>query len=47
MPVTLPPGRASDLANPFAMGSLSRSIATMGIVLVACTAAATEAGPRA
>jgi hypothetical protein len=45
--VTLPPGRLRLRAHPFATGSLSRSTPTMGIVLVAFTAAATAYGEAA
>ena len=44
-PVMLPPGRARVLIHPLAMGSLSKSWATMGILLVASLAAATRTGP--
>ena len=42
--MTLPPGRARLWARPSASGSVSRSMATIGIVGVARTAAATAAG---
>jgi hypothetical protein len=38
-PVRLPPGRPVLFAHLFAMGSLSRSIATIGIALVALISA--------
>ena len=46
-PVMFPPGWARLRANPAPMGSLSRSTATIGIVLVASLAARTAAGPTA
>ena len=46
-PVTLPPGRAMFAIHPLAMGSVSRSIATIGIESVASIAALTAGGPIA
>jgi hypothetical protein len=46
-PVMLPPGRAKLAMNPDAVGSDSRSIATIGMDFVACAAALTPAGDTA
>src|SRR5262249_8506110 len=46
-PVTLPPGRARLLTKPLATGSLSRSIAITGMLVVAPDAAWTAGGPAA
>jgi len=46
-PVMLPPGRAMLAAQPFAIGSDSRSCATIGMVAVALRAARTAAGVTA
>jgi hypothetical protein len=43
-PVKLPPGRSRLATSPERTGSVSRSIATIGTVLVRC-AALTAAGP--
>ena len=45
--MTFPPGRARPVTNFSAIGSDSRSTATIGIVLVASAAARTDAGPIA
>ena len=47
IPVILPPGRALLTINPLPTGSLSRSPATMGTVMVAARAARTAIGPVA
>ena len=46
-PVTLPPGRARVAATPLATGSVSKSIATIGMVRVADRAAFSIGGPLA
>ena len=43
----LPPGRARLAATPLATGSVSKSIATIGMVRVADRAAFSTAGPLA
>ena len=46
-PVMFPPGWARVSTNPIAMGSLSKSIATIGTLLVAFLTAANACGPLA